>query len=146
MMRNLFTIFFTIVLSLSLSSCTSDNKSKSKETNTSTLTPQFRDNGKTIDSLKSVFNFEGVEYENWEDDDATDSSLTVSFINSRKLPSKDIEANVNEFKAIASSIHRSIVDTSKYKSYYIIFVKRDTIGNVVNGSHTAGMDVSVREF
>jgi len=145
-MKNLFTIFSAIALSLSLSFCTSDNKPKSKETITSTLTPQFRDNGKTIDSLKSVYNFEEVEYENWEDDDATDSSLTVSFINSRKLPSKDMEASVAEFKTIASSIHRSVVDTSKYKSYYIIFVTRDTVGNGVNGSHTAGMDVSVREF
>jgi len=99
-----------------------------------------------MDSLKSVYNFEGIEYENWEDDDATDSSLTVSFINSKRLPSKEIEASVDEFKAIASSIHRSIVDTGKYKSYYIIFVTRDTIGTMVNGAHTAGMDVSVREF
>lgn len=137
---------FLMVLLLSLSFCTSDNTSKLKETNTSTLTPKFRDNGKTIDSLQSVYNFEGVEYENWEDDDATDSTLTVSFINSRKLPSKELETSVDEFKAIASSLHRSIVDTSKFKSYYIIFVTKDTIGNMVNGVHTAGMDVSVREF
>ena len=145
-MRNLFTMLSAVTLSLTLCFCTSDNKPKSKGTNTSALTPQFRDNGKTIDSLKSVYNFEGIEYENWEDDDATDSSLTVSFINSKKLPSKDIDEGVKEFKAIASSIHKSIVDTSKYNSYYIIFVKKDTIGNMVNGSHTAGMDVSVKEF
>jgi hypothetical protein len=135
-----------MVLALSLGFCTSDNKAKGKETNTSALAPQFRDDGRTIDSLQSVYYFEGVEYENWEDDDASDSSLTVSFINSRKLPSKDIDAGVHEFKAIASSIHRSIVDTNKYKSYYIIFVERDTIGNVVGRTHTAGMDVSVKEF
>ena len=106
--------------------------------------PNFRDNGSIIDSLKAVYNFEGVEYENWEDDDATDSSLTVSFINSKKLPAKDVDTNVDEFKAIASSIHKSLVDTGKYKSYYIIFVKRDTISNVANNSHTAGIDVSVK--
>ncbi|HUC80213.1 MAG TPA: hypothetical protein VMR70_04820 [Flavisolibacter sp.] len=145
-MRNLFTTFFAVALSLSLSFCTADNKPKSAEPSTSALAPQFRDKGMTMDSLQSVYNFASVEYENWEDDDATDSSLTVSFINSTKLPPTEIEASVKEFTAIASSIHRSIADTSKYKSYYIIFVKRDTIGNLVNGSHTAGMDVSVREF
>ena len=144
-MRNLITTFLSLLLCLTLNFC-SINEIKDKEQNTSSLIPAYNDSGKTIDSLKAVYKAQDVEYENWEPDDTTDSSLTVSFINSKRLPAKDVDSSVNEFKAIASSIHRSIVDTGKYKSYYIIFVSRDTMGKLINSSHTAGMDVSVKEL
>jgi len=71
----------------------------------------------------------------------------VCFINSKKLPQKDINETVNEFKAIASSIHRSVLYQDRYKSYYIIFVAREKRGLLLStDSHTAGMDVSVREL
>lgn len=139
MINKILTFFFTISFLLFLSFCRPGNPSKS------VLIPLFKDNGKVIDSLRTVYQSEKVEFENWEADDATDSSLTVSFINSKKLPATETES-ANEFKAIAYSIHQSIVDTSQYKSYYIIFVTRETAGMTVNSSHTAGMEVSVKAF
>jgi hypothetical protein len=145
-MSRLFTAFLAIALCLSLSLCKSHDKPPRKIAATSSLVPEFTDNGKVMDSLKGVYRFESIEYENWDDDDATDSSLTVSFINSKKLPSTDVDATVKEFRGIASSIRRSIVDTNRYKSYNIIFLARDTMGMMTTSSHTAGMDVPVKEL
>jgi hypothetical protein len=121
-------------------------KGQDRQAKTISLTPAFKENGKIIDSLRSVYNFEAVEYENWEDDDATDSSLTICFINSKRLPAKDIPATSREFIAIASSIRRSLVDTARYRSYYIIFVTSNRNGTVSSRVHTAGMDVLVSEL
>jgi len=145
-MRYLLKGSLTIAICLSLC-CTSSKRSTFESPGRSSVTPEFKDNGKTIDSLKTIYGFESVEYENWEEDDKTDSSFTVCFINSKKLPQKDINETVNEFKAIASSIHRSVLYQDRYKSYYIIFVAREKRGLLLStDSHTAGMDVSVREL
>jgi hypothetical protein len=118
---------------------------RSRITDTS-FAPEFKDDGKIIDSLKDVYNFEAVEYNNWDDDNATDSSLTVSFINSKKLPAKDIETSVREFKAIASSIHRSMVDKNRYESYNIIFVTRTRNGNSTSTFYNGGPSFFVRDL
>jgi hypothetical protein len=117
-----------------------------RPTDTSSLPPEFKDNGKIIDSLKDVYSFETVEYNNWDYDNASDSSLTIYFINSKRLPAKDVEAAVKEFKAIASSIHRSIIDKNRYESYNIIFVTRTKNGNSTNSSYNAGPAFFAWEF
>ena len=141
------TIFLlAIALWLSISVCLGKKIFRANTIDKTDLKPEFKDNGKMIDSLKSVYNFEAIEYNNWDKNNAKDSSLTVSFINSKKLPSKNIDSSFNEFKAIAASFHRLIVNPGKYKSYYIIFVTRQIIRNDTISIHTAGMDVLVEEL
>jgi hypothetical protein len=107
------------------------------------IKPKFSDNEKVIDSIKNAYQAQVIEFENWEADDATDSTLTVCILNSKKLPSKDPDISAKEFNSIASEIRNSLLDNTIYKSYYIIFVKTDTTGLMQIRSHTAGTDVSV---
>lgn len=107
------------------------------------IKPKFSDNEKVIDSIKNAYQAQGIEFENWEADDATDSTLTVCIVNSKKLPSKDPDIASKEFKSIASDIQNSLLDKTSYNSYYIIFVKTDTAGLMQTRSHTAGAEVSV---
>lgn len=141
-MRHLTKISFMITSFLTLASCGGTDNNTTKNAEKPSMSFQFMDNGKAMDSLKNVYNVEMVEYENWEDDDASDSSFTVSFINSKKLPQGDVDANVNEFNTIAASIRNSLVKPDQYKSYYIIFVERDTVNGIIHSNHRAGMDVA----
>lgn len=107
------------------------------------IKPKFSDNDKVIDSIKNTYQAQLIEFENWEADDARDSTLTVCIVNSKKLPSKNPDIAFKEIKSIASEIRNSLLDKSSYNSYYIIFVKTDTAGLMQTRSHTAGADVSV---
>jgi hypothetical protein len=149
-MRKIVTAFLAATLSLSFSDCTSSSMAHSGASTASSLSPQFRDNGRTMDSLKGVYQFEKVEYENWEEDDGTDSTLTVLFINSEKPPARGAEGDVDvfagDFKKVASSIHRVLLHPNRYRSYYIIFVKREKLGATLRDSHRAGLNVRVTDL
>lgn len=145
-MKNLFSALIIIMICLSFSHCASNNNNPVRKTNNISVSPKFSDNGKAIDSLRKVYHFEDVEYENWEDDDNTDSSLTISFINSKKIPDGNLEASVDEFRNIASGIHGSLADQNKYRSYYIIFIERDTVMGKINSAHTSGMDIHIKDL
>jgi len=101
--------------------------------------PAFNDNGKTMDILKKVYNCEAIEYENWTEDDATDSCLTVCLVNSDKVPSKsNLEELVNQLKHIALSVKSALVTPEDYNSFYIIFVKKEIVFGNITRSHSAG--------
>jgi hypothetical protein len=127
-------------------SCGEPGKPIAKVSEKDSVPSEFKDNGKAIDSLKNVYHFESVEYENWEHDDATDSSFTVSFVNSKKIPNGNPDSTANEFKTIAASIRNSLANASQYKSYYIIFVGRDTVNGITHSYHKSGMDVNVKNL
>lgn len=108
--------------------------------------PEFVDGGETINSLQRTYNFQSIEYENWEDDDATDSSLTICFINSILVPSGDVDESYKQLKGIVSQIRKSLKKPEKYKSYYVIFVKRDNHSGLIFNSHTTGADIPSEEL
>lgn len=137
-MKSEISLILSVFLAISFSSC-SVNEQPS-------IAPQFTDNGKTIDSIKVEYSAENFEFENWEEDDASDSSLTICLVNSKGLFSKGIDLKVQEFKSIASRIRNSLADKTKYKSYYIIFVKSEKTGFSSTRSHTDGMDIPVEQL
>jgi hypothetical protein len=110
------------------------------------IPPKFSDNGKVIDSIKNAYSAEAVEFENWGDGDATDSTLTVCLINSKRLSAQDNDSSVQVFKALASVIRRSLTDNTRYKSYYIIFVKSTRQSGIEYRSHSDGMKVLVEDL
>lgn len=109
------------------------------------VTTQFSDNGKTIDSIVKAYNCEGVEYNNWTENDATDSCLTVCLINSTKVPSS---GNINNpvFTAMATAIKKSLAKPQDYNSYYIIFVNKDSVNGAEIKVHSAGMQIQNSEL
>lgn len=129
---------FPFILAISFSSCSIKEQPS--------IAPKFTDNGKTIDSIVVEYSADSIEFENWEEDDAYDSSLTICLINSKKQISKDIDTRVQDFKLIASRIKKSLANTTKYKSYYIIFVKSEKTEFTSIRSHTAGMDIPVEQL
>jgi len=144
-MKTIIQLLFLFSASLYFCNC-SDNETKSKEL-TEITQPEFADNGKTVDSLKKVYNCESIGYENWADKKTTDSCLTVCLINSNKVPSgSNIEGNVDELKGIASSIKKSLAKPQNYRSYYIIFVKKENVNGVEAKSHSAGMEIPSTEL
>jgi len=140
-MKLTFRLYYLLTLSLFFYNCTSN------DTNNKALSevkqPEFADNGKTIDSLKKVYNCESINYENWDDKEITDSCLTVCLINSTKVPSDNkIDENVNQFKAIALTINKSLAKPQTYKSFYIIFLKKDNVNGQETKVHSAGMEIA----
>jgi len=144
-MKLTFSLFYLLTLSLCFYSCKSnDTKNKSV---LEVIQHEFADNGKTIDSLKNVYNCESINYENWGDKTTTDSCLTVCLINSTKVPSgNNVDENVNQFKAIALTINKSLAKPQTYKSFYIIFVKKDKVNGQETKVHSAGMEIASAEL
>lgn len=135
-MKKTIQLLFLFSASLYFCSC-SDNGTKSKELKEITQ-PRFADNGKTVDSLKKVYNCESIDYENWGDKKTTDSCLSVCLINSTKVPSGDY---VDQLKGIALAIKKSLEKPQTYKSFYIIFVKKEKFNGMEAKSHSAGMEI-----
>ena len=132
-------LFFPIILFCFYNCSSNGTKNKESSNNiTKSRQPEFLDNGRVVDSLKRVYNCQSIEYENWEDDDATDSSLTICFVNSNRVPSDKVDDSHNQFIGIASQIKHSVAKSESYKSYYVIFIKVDTLFGMVRKSHTAG--------
>jgi hypothetical protein len=136
-------LLFLFSAALCLFSC-SNNATTNKEV-AELNQPEFADNGKTVDSLKRVYKYESIEYENWTENDATDSCLTVSLVNSNFVGSSTTYSNKdgidvsNELEGIARVIKKSLAQPEKYKSFYIIFVEKDTI--IGGRAHTAGGEI-----
>lgn len=136
-----FRLFYLFAFSLCLCNCTSnDTKNKAfVEANR----PEFADDGTTIDSLKKVYNCESIDYENWGDKTSSDSCLTICLINSTKVPSSDnVDEIANQFKQIALAINKSLAKPQTYKSFYIIFVKKDNINGQEIKVHSAGTEIA----
>lgn len=102
---------------INLSSCTNNSKKS--------YPPKFGDNGKVVDSIKIAYKAEGIEFENLEKTDLTDTSLTICLINCKKQVSNNFDSSLIELMAIASNIRRSLANDSTYKSYRIVFVNRE---------------------
>ncbi|MEJ7627097.1 MAG: hypothetical protein WKF35_09550 [Ferruginibacter sp.] len=135
-----FKLFFVLTISFCFYNC-SNTLTKSKKA-TATGQPEFIDNGKAIDSLLKAYNCESVEYDNWKDNDATDSCLTVCLINSNKVLAGDNpDENGNQLEGIALSIKRSLAKPQKYNSFYIIFVKKEKVNGEDIRVHSAGMEI-----
>lgn len=140
-----FRLFFFLVISICFYDC-SNHTTKSNEW-AMNKPPQFLDNNKTSDSLNVAYSCEGIEYENWAEEDAKDSCLTVSLINSNKIPSGNIDTVGEQFRRIALSIQKSLVKPQAYRSYNIIFVKKITEpdGSIIK-VHSSGMEISNRNL
>lgn len=144
-MKLTFRLFYLLTISLCFCNRTS-NDTKNKEL-TEIEQPEFTDKGKTIDSLKKVYNCESVDFENWGDKKITDSCLTVCLINSTKVPTGNgVDENVNQFKAIALTINKSLAKPHTYKSFYIIFVKKESVYGLETKVHSAGMEIASAEL
>lgn len=104
--------------------------------------PEYRDNGKTLDSLKKIFGFKNVEYHKWGDDDKSDSCLTLQFINSDHLPKpEDPDLYALKFDQIAQSIKGSLKHPEKYNSYKIVFVQKEDMLGMPIKIHSGGAKV-----
>lgn len=144
-MKLTFSVFNLLTILLCFCNCKSnDTKNKGLA---EIKQPEFTDNGKTIDSLKKVYNCESVDYENWGNKKATDSCLTVCLINSSKVPTgNNIDENVNQFKSIALTINKSLAKPQAYKSFYIIFLKKENVNGQETKVHSAGMEIASAEL
>lgn len=144
-MKKTIQFFFLFSASLYFYSC-SNNRTKSKEP-TDLTQPEFADNGKTVDSLKNVYNCESINYENWGDKKITVSCLTVCLINSTKVPSGgDVDRTAGQLKGIASSIKKSLTKSQTYKSFYIIFIKKENVNGIETKNHSQGMEIQSSEL
>lgn len=142
---------FNRIIAISLFVCCLVNCS-SKKTNTgtpknaSTSTPKFTDGGKTMDSLKLVYQAESIEYENWEDNDLNDSTLTVCLINSRILLPQKPDSNYIQLGNIARQIDRVVSTPESYQSYNIIFVKLDTLNGIITEAQNYNFKISKKQL
>lgn len=108
--------------------------------------PSFIDKGKAIDSLKTVYNCEAIEYNNF-DETQSDACLTVCLINSTNVPSSTNTDQLGRtLKGIANIIYLKLSNPSDYKSVYIIFVKKYIENGMTINVHTTGMELLTSEF
>jgi hypothetical protein len=145
-MYNLLRLLFICSVLISFCHCKPTSSKTEDQLANNSRTPEFADKGNAIDNLKRQYLCETVEYENWEPDDLTDSSLTVCFINSKRVPEGDADKSFDQFKSIALQVRNAVVKPQKYKSYYIIFVKRETVYGMTQNVHSAGADIPSKEL
>ncbi|WP_269242087.1 hypothetical protein [Flavobacterium limnophilum] len=107
--------------------------------------PAFADNGKTIARLKKAYHCESINYENWDNKKETDSCLTVCLTNSTKVPSMT-NPDSRELTEIAASIKKSLAKPQNYKSYYIIFVKKDKFNGEETKVHSLGQEIRSKDL
>ena len=104
--------------------------------------PAYKDNGKTIDSLKKAFACDSIVYENWGLNTASDQCLTVCLVNSTNVPLlNNPDSNLLVFKNIAASIQQALAKPQDYKKYSIIFVNKMMVNGEEVKVHSAGMDL-----
>lgn len=114
-MSYLIRVLFLSVITICYSGCSKDTS----------VPPEFNDGGKAVEKLKITYQCEGIEFENWEDDDTADSALTICLINSQILPSiKSAEERYGHLVAVASQIKQSLKYPEKYRSFDVVFVER----------------------
>jgi len=109
------------------------------------ITPEFKDAGSTLNNLKTTYNCETIEFENWKPDDAKDSTLTVCLINSKALPSIPKENQLEHMKLIATQIKKALKNPELFNSYYVIFVKKEG-ALFVSRSHTSGVTIRSQDL
>lgn len=104
--------------------------------------PELNDKGKTIDSLKKTYDCENVDFENWNNKSASDSCLTVCLKNSTRVPSDPNGVKmIAQLKGIAAAVRKSLVSPEKYRSIYILFVKKEKQNGMDVQVHSAGMEI-----
>lgn len=142
-MKLKFCFFFILTISLCLYNCSSTHP---KTAALATMgQPEFADNGKTIAHLKKAYHCKSINYENWDNKKETDSCLTVCLINSTKVPSMD-NPDSRELTEIAASIKKSLAKPQNYKSYYIIFVKKDKFNGEEIKVHSLGQEIRSKDL
>ncbi len=107
--------------------------------------PSFNDNGKTIDSLRKVYNCESITYENSADKKMVDSCLTVYLINSKNAPLENgANRNVHLLKNIALAILPVLKEPEYYKIIYVYFVTKFSENGIEKIILTAGLEMSTK--
>jgi hypothetical protein len=109
-----------------------------------TLAPQFKDSGRTIDSLKTTYGAETISYDQWEFEHPDPTCLNILLINCKQVLNR-VDATAG-FMKIASVIKHALVDPKIYKSIYIIFVTINKVNGMNVKLHTAGMQVLMTEL
>ncbi len=136
-------LFFILTISLCFYNCSSTHP---KTAALATMgQPAFADNGKTIARLKKAYHCESINYENWDNKKETDSCLTVCLTNSTKVPSMT-NPDSRELTEIAASIKKSLAKPQNYKSYYIIFVKKDKFNGEETKVHSLGQEIRSKDL
>lgn len=106
-----------------------------------TYQPAFTDSGKAVNELINKYQCEKIEFENWEDDDLEDSSLTICLINSKYKFAIEPDKSLGELESVASAIKKVVVHPEKYNSYYVIFVDRRKNFLLESNSHKYGGEI-----
>ncbi len=138
------TTLFLYVLAISFGFCQCNTPAKEKPLIEVMPAPEYKDNGKTIDSLKKAFACDSIVYENWGMNKASDQCLTVCLVNSTKVPTPQInnqDSDLIVFKNIAASIQQALAKPNDYKQFSIIFVKKMVVNGEEIKVHSAGIDL-----
>jgi len=144
-MKLTFRLYFLLIISLFFSSC-SRNEIKSTQLKEVTE-PEFNDNDKTVDSLKQAYNCQNIEYNNWDVNEASDSSLTVELVNSTKVVWFDnIDSTSLQLKGIALAIRKALIKPESYKSFYIVFIENGIVKGQEIKIHKSGMKILSKDL
>lgn len=144
-MKPRFQLFCFLTISLFFYNC-SNKYTKNKELGKAGQ-PEFVDKGKTVDSLKKVYNCESIDYENWGNKKETDSCLTVCLINSPIVPSSNnFDKQDLQLKGLALTIKKSLTKPQIYKSFYIIFMKKGKVFGKEYKSLSLGWEIRSKDL
>ena len=104
--------------------------------------PDFKAGSHTVDSLRTTYKCEAIEFENWDDNDLTDSTLTIGLINSEAFNQMPDESQSEQLSLIGTAVKNSLQHPERYKTYYVIFMKRSGRFLFEGTVHTYGGELS----
>lgn len=114
--------------------------------NMSSAPPEFKAELNTVNYLLKTYECEDIEFENWEDDDLTDSVLTVCLINSGTILKMSEEMQSKQLKLVGTKLKSSLKYPERYKSFYVIFVEREGKFLFKTSAHTYGGDLPASQL
>jgi len=107
---------------------------------------KFKNDGQSIDSLKTVFKCESISLEKWASSEVTDSTFSICFINAGVLPGPGFEQSAEQIKEIARTVRASLKEPEKYNSYQVVFVEQINSVIGMQQSHRAGGVIRTKEL
>lgn len=108
--------------------------------------PDFKAGSNTTDSLRMTYKCDAIEFENWGDNDLTDSTLTIGLINSQAFDQMPDEMQLRQLDLIGTAVKNSLQYPERYKAYYIIFMKRSGKFLFEGTVHTFGSELSAESL
>jgi hypothetical protein len=108
--------------------------------------PDFKAGSTLINDLQKTYQCTAIEFENWDEDDLTDSTLTIGLINSEAFVQMSDKIQTKQLNLVGTAVKNSLKYPERYKVYYVIFMRRSGKFLFEGTAHTYGAELPANQL